>query len=189
MTGCTAEAPTPDPTATSPGSTSAFGVTSTITDPASSGPTSFTIRQAQTALAAGEVTSEKLVQPCLDRIDKYDAYYNAFISMNPTALQEARDVDRRRAAGENLGPLAGVPVVVKDSINMSGLPTTGGWGPLSSSAGGIDLIPENDAVVAQRLRAAGAIILGKTNLPVFAGSGSNANNSFDGPTFNVTSKH
>lgn len=185
MTGCTAEAPKPDPTATSTDSTSAFGVTSTITDPASADPTSFTIRQAQTALAAGDVTSEKLVQLYLDRIDKYDAYYNAFISMNPTALQEARVVDRRRAAGENLGPLAGVPVVVKDSINMSGLPTTGGWGPLSSSAGGIDLIPENDAVVAQRLRAAGAIILGKTNLPVFAGSGSNANNSFDGPTFNV----
>src|SRR5271169_3423176 len=88
-------------------------------------------------------------------------------------------------AGEKLGPLAGVPVVVKDTMDMAGVATTAGWAPLSSRAGGVDLIPEFDSPVVERLRAAGAVILGKTNVPVFSGSAQNANDSWAGPTYNA----
>nr|WP_233192749.1 amidase family protein [Acidimangrovimonas sediminis] len=56
-------------------------------------------------------------------------------------METARDIDRRRAAGAPVGPLAGVPVVIKDPMDMKGCPTTAGWRPLSSGAGGVDLMP------------------------------------------------
>src|SRR4051812_14956942 len=151
-------------------------------------PTSVTIAQAQAALADRSTNSVKLTRSYLARIRKYEPAYNAFISMNPDALKEARAADARRAAGKRLGLLAGVPVVVKDSIDMAGLPTTGGWSELSRTAGGINLVPDRDAAVVTRLRKAGAVILGKTNLPIFSGSGDNANDSFAGPTYNVLNR-
>ncbi|MDR0990920.1 MAG: amidase [Propionibacteriaceae bacterium] len=150
--------------------------------------TAYTVTQARNALEAGDITSAALTQAFLDRIATYESAYNAFVTMNPTALAEAEASDQRRAAGEELGPLDGVPIVVKDSINMAGLRTSSGWSGFWPEAGGVELIPEKDAAVVARLRAAGAIILGKTNLPIFAGSGSNANNSVAGPTFNVLNR-
>ncbi len=152
-------------------------------------PATLTIVQAQAAFTTRAMTSEALVRVFLARIEKYEAAYNAFILMNPTALDEARAIDKRRAAGEVLGPLAGIPVVVKDSLDMAGLPTTAGWAGLTASAGGVNAIPGRDATVVRRLRAAGAIILGKTNLPVFAISGDNANDSAAGPTHNVLNRN
>ncbi len=85
-----------------------------------------TVADVQAAFARG-VTAEALTQAFLDRIARYNPRYVAVITMNPDALHEAREIDRRRAAGEALGPLAGVPVVVKDTMDMAGLPSTGGW--------------------------------------------------------------
>jgi len=147
-----------------------------------------TIADIQKGFAEGRYTSEALTRAHLARIDKYEPNYNAFTSMNPSALSDARVMDARRAAGEALGPLAGVPVVVKEAMDFAGLPSTAGWAPLSKAAGGVDLIPERDAPVVARLRAAGAIILGKTNIPAFSHDGTRANTSWDGPTFNAVDR-
>ncbi|MCW6507466.1 amidase [Lichenifustis flavocetrariae] len=147
-----------------------------------------TIADIQNGFAGGRFTSETLTRLHLDRIETYEPYYNAFTFMNPKAMDEARAIDARRAAGESLGPLAGVPVVVKEAMDFAGLPSTAGWAPLSSAAGGFDLIPERDAPVVARLRTAGAVILGKTNIPAFSHDGARANTSWDGPTFNAVDR-
>jgi Asp-tRNA(Asn)/Glu-tRNA(Gln) amidotransferase A subunit family amidase len=119
-----------------------------------------TIADLQKGYAEGRFTTEAIARLHLARIETYEPGYNAFTFMNPKALQEARAIDARRAAGEALGPLAGVPVVVKEAMDFVGLPSTIGWAPLSKAAGGVDLMPERDAPVVARLRAAGAVILG-----------------------------
>src|ERR1700691_5606150 len=83
-----------------------------------------TVEQVQAAFESGAFTAESLAQACLDQIATYNPKYNAIIFLNPDALDDARAIDRRRAAGEKLGPLAGVPVVVKDPMDMMGFPTT-----------------------------------------------------------------
>jgi amidase len=147
--------------------------------------TELTAGEAEAALSSHQYSSRQLTEAFLERIGKYNPLYNAIITLNPNALHEADEADRRRAAGESMGPLAGIPVVVKDTMDVAGLPTTAGWAPLSSRAGGLDLIPEFDAPVVERLRAAGAVIIGKTNVPVFSVSGENANDSWAGPTYNA----
>lgn len=147
-------------------------------------PVEMTVAEVQAAFARG-VTAEVLTQAFLDRIARYNPRYVAVITMNPDALREAREIDRRRAAGEALGPLAGVPVVVKDTMDMAGLPSTGGWRLLSARAGGVDLIPAMDSPVVARMRAAGAVILGKTNVPVLSASGRHADDSWAGATLNA----
>lgn len=144
-----------------------------------------TVETIQAGFSAGTFTAEALTQACIDRIETYNPHYNAIIFMNSAALDDAREVDRRRGAGEKLGPLAGIPVVVKDPMDMVGFPTTAGWALLYSKKGGVDLMPGTDAPVVARLRAAGAVILGKTNVPVLSHTGSHANDSWAGPTLNV----
>ena len=143
-----------------------------------------TVADCQAAFAAG-VTSEALTKAFLARIDRYNPTFNAYITMNAKALDDARAIDRRRAAGETLGPLAGVPIAVKDAMDMAGEPSTGGWHFLSSRAGGTDLIPATDSPVVARMRAAGCVILGKTNIPVLSATGTHASDSWAGPTYNV----
>ena len=147
-----------------------------------------TVEQAQAAFASGATTSEALTQAFLDRIAEHNPHYNAIIFLNQDALADARAIDRRRAAGETLGPLAGVPVVVKDPMDMVGFPTTAGWSLLYSKTGGVDLMPGTDSPVVARMRAAGAVILGKTNVPVLSHTGSHANDSWAGPTFNAAGR-
>jgi len=147
-----------------------------------------TLEQIQAAFANGSVTSEVLTQAFLDRSETLNPRYNAIIFFNPDAMAAARQIDRRRVAGESLGPLAGVPVVVKDTMDMVGFPTTAGWSLLYSKRGGIDLVPARDSVVVARMRAAGAIILGKTNVPVLSHTGSHANDSWAGPTYNAAGR-
>ncbi|MGI4941096.1 MAG: amidase, partial [Janthinobacterium lividum] len=142
----------------------------------------------QEAFASGRTSSEALTQAFLDRIDIYNPHYNAIIFLNPDALEDARAIDRRLRAGEKLGPLAGVPVVVKDPMDMVGFPTTAGWSLLHGKSGGVDLMPGTDAPVVARLRAAGAVILGKTNVPVLSHTGAHANDSWAGPTFNAAGR-
>jgi Asp-tRNA(Asn)/Glu-tRNA(Gln) amidotransferase A subunit family amidase len=159
---------------------SASSITSPLTD---EDLVEMTLEDAAAAFARG-VTSEVLTKAFLERVATYNPRYNAIITMNPTALDDAREIDRRRAAGEELGPLAGVPVVVKDTMDMAGLPTTAGWHFLSSKAGGVDLIPETDSPVVARMKAAGCVILGKTNVPILSATGTHASNSWAGPTLN-----
>jgi amidase len=147
-----------------------------------------TLLQLQAGYASGEYTTEEVVKAYLARIEKYEPNYNAFTAMNKKALEEAREVDRRRAAGEPLGKLAGVPIVIKEAVDMAGYPTTMGWAPLSKEKGGIELIPEFDAPVVARLKQAGAIILGRTNIPAFSSSGTRATTSWDGDTYNAVDR-
>lgn len=135
-------------------------------------------------LKSGMFTAEMLVEVAIEQVRALNGTYNAIIFENGAALDTARDVDRRIAAGEPVGPLAGVPIVVKDPMDMKGFPTTAGWRLLYSSFGGVDLMPESDSPVVARMRAADAVILGKTNVPILSWTGTHANDSWAGPTIN-----
>ncbi|MFB9732499.1 amidase, partial [Ornithinimicrobium kibberense] len=130
------------------------------------------------ALAAGETTSEELVQAHLDRIERLNPALNAFLLVDADgALATAREVDAARAAGEDLPRLAGVPVAVKDIACTQGLTTTAGSRMLEH------FVPPYDATIVTRLREARMPILGKTNMDEFA-MGSSTEHSAFGPTRN-----
>lgn len=131
-------------------------------------------------------TSEQLTQRYAEQILRYNARYNAFTVLKlEAALAAARDSDRMRSMGHALGPLAGVPVVVKETMDWMGTPSTMGWTRLSTASGGVELKPLAHAAVVQGLIDAGAIILGKTNVPAFSDDGTRANSSWAGPTLNA----
>ena len=120
-----------------------------------------TIAELQAALTAGTVTSRSLVLAYLARIRAYDLLgprINAMIAMTPKVLAIADALDRERAAGRVRGPLHGIPIVVKDNFETADMPTTGGTLALTGFMTG------RDAFQVRRLRDAGAIIIGKTNL-------------------------
>ncbi|MER6324748.1 amidase [Streptomyces coelicoflavus] len=112
------------------------------------------------ALRAGEVTSVQLTDEAIARIERDDKVINAICVPDfDRARAAARDADRARARGEER-PLLGVPVTVKESYDVAGLPTT--WGMPQYR----EYVPAEDAVQVSRLRAAGAVVLGKTNVPL-----------------------
>mgnify|MGYP001326928103 CR=1 FL=1 len=143
-----------------------------------------TVNQLLKGYSNGTYTTEEVVQAYLDRIETYESSYNAFTVLNPDAIEQAREIDRRRAAGEPLGPLAGIPVVVKESVDMTGFPATFGWEALGPN-GSLQLIPAKDAPVVARLKKADAIIIGRTNIPAFSASGTDAGTSWAGHTYNA----
>ena len=143
-----------------------------------------TADQIQADYAEGRYTAVQLTRVFLERIERHEELYNAFISMNPDALATAAALDREYASTGARGPLHGVPVVIKDNIDYGGLVTTAGYDGFSAATGGVDMVPDDDAVVVTRLREAGAIILGKTNLPDFAGHGTRTESSVAGVTLN-----
>ncbi|MBD2845684.1 amidase [Paenibacillus sp. IB182496] len=147
-----------------------------------------TVRQLQAGYADETYTAEEVVEAYLARIAQYEPSYNAFTFMNEDALEEARAYDLLRESGETPGALAGVPIVIKEAVDVAGFPTTFGWAPLSEELGGISLMPERDAPVVARLKAAGAIILGKTNIPAFSADGTRASSSWDGDTYNAVDR-
>jgi Asp-tRNA(Asn)/Glu-tRNA(Gln) amidotransferase A subunit family amidase len=119
------------------------------------------IADLQAAMTKGEVTSRRLVELYLARIDAYDQAgpaINAFIALNPRALETAAALDAERAKGRVRGPLHGIPIVVKDNFDTADMPTTGGSIALAT------LQPQMDAAMVAQLRAAGAVVIGKTNL-------------------------
>ena len=117
-------------------------------------------RQAE-LVRAGEVSSRELVELYLDRIERLDPQLNSYrVVMAEKALADAGRADERRAGGEEL-PLLGVPLAVKDGVDVAGEVTTHG-------TGAFDVPATEDAEVVKRLRAAGAVIIGKTNLPELA---------------------
>jgi Asp-tRNA(Asn)/Glu-tRNA(Gln) amidotransferase A subunit family amidase len=142
------------------------------------------VQDVRDGLASGRFTAVELTRSYLARIERYERRYNAFISFVPDALDVAAALDREYAASGPRGPLHGVPVVIKDNIDYAGVPTTAGWEGFSAASGGIDMVPGDDAVVVTRLRAAGAIVLGKTNLPDFARDGTRTRSSVAGETLN-----
>lgn len=113
-----------------------------------------------------------MVNAALDRVTRFNPRLNAVVTLNQRALDDAGTLERRLAQGESVGALAGVPVGIKDVTPVAGIRTTYG------SRLYADHVPDRDALVVERLRAAGAIILGKTNTPEFAAGGSTWNDVF-----------
>jgi amidase len=120
------------------------------------------ISDMQAALKDGRVTSHELVQQYLIRIATYEDKLHAAITVNPNALKEADERDRERAAGKIRGPLHGIPIALKDNIQTTDLPTTGG------ALAFANLVPPYDATLTKNLRDAGAIIMAKTQLTELA---------------------
>ena len=138
------------------------------------------IPELQQAMASGAVTSRALVAAYLERIDAYDRggpKLNAMLSINPHALEDAEALDRERAARGPRGPLHGIPIVVKDNFGTADMPTTGG----SLALAGFE--PKEDAFQVKKLRDAGAVIVGKTNLHELA-AGITSISSLGGQTRN-----
>jgi aspartyl-tRNA(Asn)/glutamyl-tRNA(Gln) amidotransferase subunit A len=124
-------------------------------------------------LRSGRISSAELTQACLDRIAACDDRVNAFLRVDPAAaLAQARRIDDYRARGEPLGLLAGLPVAIKDVLCIKEEPTTCGSRMLEHFR------PPYDATVVARLKAADAVLLGKTNMDEFAMGGSTENSAF-----------
>lgn len=124
-----------------------------------------TIADLRAALEGGSTTAVEIVEAYLRRIDAFDGDLNAVVVRNPDALAEAAASDERRAAGAALGPLDGIPYTAKDSYLVRGLTAAAG------SPAFAELVAQRDAFTIERLRSAGAICLGLTNMPPMANGG------------------
>src|SRR5258705_6396872 len=125
-----------------------------------------TIAEIHEAVGAGALSSEKLVELYLARIAAYDRAgprLNSIITINPNAKAEAAALDKERAEKGPRGPLHGIPVLLKDNIDVANMPTTNG-SPVMK-----DAIPPEDSTITKALRTAGAVILGKAAMGEFAG--------------------
>src|SRR2546430_4176164 len=114
-----------------------------------------------------KISPVEVVRVCLAGVDRYNPAINAIVTLNPRALDEAHELERRLVRGEDIGLLGGLPVGIKDVTPVAGLRTTYG------STLYRDHVPTEDALVVQRLRAAGAGVLRKTHCPQFAAGGEN----------------
>ena len=130
------------------------------------------------ALRARELSSREMVDACLARIEVVNPAINAVVQLVAGRAQaEADELDSMAASGHFRGPLHGVPMTLKDSLDTAGIVSTGG------TLGRRDFVPQQDAPVVARLRAAGAVLLGKTNTPELTLSGE-TNNLIYGRTNN-----
>jgi aspartyl-tRNA(Asn)/glutamyl-tRNA(Gln) amidotransferase subunit A len=141
-------------------------------------PTYWTLKQASENLRARKISSVELTQACLDRIATFNPKIDAWITvMKEQALAQAKALDQEQASGHWRGPLHGIPIGLKDNIDAQGVRTTAGSKTLAGN------IPIADAEVTRRLRAAGAVFIGKANMHIFA-SGSTSAVSYYGPVRN-----
>src|SRR6266513_2054902 len=115
-----------------------------------------TIPEMRAAMEQGRVTSHELVQQYLTRIATYEDKLHAAITVNPKALDEADERDRERSAGRIRGPLHGIPVALKDNIQTTDMPTTGGALAFDG------MVPPYEATLTKHLRDAGGVIIAKT---------------------------
>ncbi len=129
-------------------------------------------------LTSGEVSAKEIVQEKINRINELDPTLNTFLSVNSqSALDQAEQIDNQRASGADLPPLAGIPIAIKDNLCTKGIKTT-----CASKILG-NFVPPYESTVTERLKKAGAIMIGKTNMDEFA-MGSSTETSAFGPTLN-----
>ena len=133
--------------------------------------TKMDLSEIKEALEDGIITSETLVNLYLDRINEFDEY-KAIITINSKAVEEAKILDQEREKGHVRSALHGIPIIVKDNIDVLGMPTTAGALALK------DNYPQKDATVISKLKEAGAIILAKSNMSEFAFSASSSRSSY-----------
>jgi amidase len=122
-----------------------------------------TVQELQQKMASGELTSQEICRKYLNRIEEVDPYLKAVMELNPDALEIASRLDDERSSGKVRGPLHGIPVMIKDNINTGD--------EMVTSAGSLALEihkAANDAFIIKKLREAGAVLLGKTNLSEWA---------------------
>jgi len=132
-----------------------------------------TANQLASAIRARRVSSREAVEALLARTAKYNPRLNAIVTLDvERALQRAAEADAALARGDAVGPLHGVPITIKDCFETAGLRTTSGFPGLR------DYVPERDASAVARLRSAGAIIIGKTNMPPLAAGNVSDNDLF-----------
>ncbi|MCW6511250.1 amidase [Lichenifustis flavocetrariae] len=132
-----------------------------------------TIADCAAALRRGDINAEALLEECLGRIRRLEPHLNSFVFLDEAgARQAARGSDVRLAAGASRSPLEGVPLSIKDSILVADMPAT--WGSRAFA----DLVPDRDELPVARLRAAGAVIVGKTNVPELTLEGYTKNDLF-----------
>ncbi|MEH1800678.1 MAG: amidase [Nostoc sp.] len=150
-----------------------------------------TIAQASQQMRSGLLTSKTLVKHCLEGIQKLNSTLNAFITViEKQSLETSTQLDFERSNGQERGLLHGIPIAIKDNIDTAGVKTTVGsqlFCELTSQRWR-DRIPLSDSVIVQKLKAAGAVILGKTNLSEFAADLS-GNNLFYGHTCNIWNRN
>jgi Asp-tRNA(Asn)/Glu-tRNA(Gln) amidotransferase A subunit family amidase len=118
------------------------------------------------AVRGRRASAEELVRMSLERIERLNPPLNAVISVREQAVEEARELDERIGVGADPGPLAGIPLLVKDMENVQGVPTTYGSTVFADAPAA-----DADGLIPRRLKAAGAIVVGKTNQPEFAFAG------------------
>ena len=141
-------------------------------------PAYWTLRQASDALRARKISPVELTEACLDRIRTFNPKTDAWITvMRDQALAQARALEKEQSSGKVRGPLHGIPVGLKDNIDAAGVRTTAGSKTLAGN------IATEDAEVTRRLRAAGAVFVGKANMHIFAGGATSAV-SYYGPVRN-----
>lgn len=121
-----------------------------------------TVASLSKALNEEIITSEQLINIYLERINEYNAQYNALITINENTINEAKELDKERQNGNIKSSIHGIPIIVKDNIDVLGTATTAGSKALS------DNYPNEDALIIQKLKDAGAIIIAKANMSKFA---------------------